>query len=1108
MKANKKQFLLLIFVLLFPLAVWSQYSGYVGETITLQNPRSNLGTITTMQWRSLSSNLNVTSNRVRIEKYFTGTEYVECWYQYQADIGYTYYGSSSEYYAITCRAVNLTISPSSLSMQVGESKKMSWSYSPLSAPQPKVEWSTANSNVAKVDNYGTITAVRSGQTTITARNSSGPDKEIKVTVKDIPVSKVTISSNLSVAADNTTTVSLTVEPSNATVKSINWVVADPNIASISGKTMTGRWPGETTAYCIVNGEVRSSNDMEISVWEPSFTFRGFSIENQASYVETKPTITATFSHDLYRGDSYSQIALTDGQGQKVSGSASISGSVLSFTPTKHLQPLTTYTLTIPENAVKNKWGTSYEYEKKVSFTTNDWQTMTVSASPEAKYLMSGDKITLTCSMPDATIYYSIDGSDPTTRYVNPITFENDMTLRAIAKLDGYYDSRELRKEYLRSVEMVEKWPNDSTPLYNYADVNPNITFSYPIEQGEAFGDIAFMKKNQPMGFKAIVYGQTLFIVPNEPLEYGSQYTINLPTAALVVTDRGEESQAHEWTFATGDFVTAVSMGGPELATAIKTNGSLWTWGRRLNSANAEDGSYSYDIQDVPGKFIGEDVVATSSGYMHHAVIMRDGSLWMWGRQLCGEFGIGSREASAQPVKVMDGIKSVSCGLQTTAIIKEDGSLWMCGRNDLGQIDDSRSVYTSYIKIAEDVNNAQLNWGSLTIEKVDGTIETRVWDEKADDGRQPTENGIDNAAQMVYGWKNAVALGLDGSVWMWGNNLALQQMMEGRNPQPLQGITLLNDTLKILRGEQAVVTHRPSPLLANYATLAWQIDNEAIATINKHGVITPVGRGKAIVTATIADDFGTSYQQTCIVWVKRISDMLLGDLYPVEYPDGIINGMDLVEIVDLVMSQGYEEAADLYPAEQPDGIVNGMDLVEEVDLVMSQTAEEGAAARLMTNFADGLTLTPQNGGAFALGVMTGQHYLITQCTVQLSDGMCLDDVTTDEHHTAAWKKTGENTYMVVAYSGRNRVFASNDALLSLHCTGEGTVSVTNVLMADENRQERHFAAVSAGTTTGISATLTNGKKMNSEKIYDLQGRRIGSKVRPGVYVVGGQKKMVK
>ncbi len=242
----------------------------------------------------------------------------------------------------------------------------------------------------------------------------------------------------------------------------------------------------------------------------------------------------------------------------------------------------------------------------------------------------------------------------------------------------------------------------------------------------------------------------------------------------------------------------------------------------------------------------------------------------------------------------------------------------------------------------------------------------------------------------------------------------------------------------------------------------------------------------------------------LTFTIEVTDYILGDVND----DRRINGMDIVEIVDLIMSQGYSKAADLYPAGRPDGIVNGMDLVEEVDMVMSQTAITGTQARMMKNYANGLTLTPQNGGAFALGVMTGQHYLMTQCTVQLSDGMCLDDVTTDEHHTAAWKKTGENTYMVVAYSGRNRVFASNDALLSLHCTGEGTVSVTNVLMADENRQERHFAAVSAGTTTGISATLTNGKKMNSEKIYDLQGRRIGSKVRPGVYVVGGQKKMVK
>lgn len=521
---------------------------------------------------------------------------------------------------------------------------------------------------------------------------------------------------------------------------------------------------------------------------------------------------------------FGKIALTDEQGKKVEGSASISD-------------------------------------------------MTLSVQPEAKHLTPGDEITLTCSAPEATIYYSIDGA-PTTRYEGPIRFEGDMTLQAVAMLDGYYDTDLLTKEYLRSVEIASKYPSE--PLYNYADVNPSLTYSYPIERGAAFSGITMRDVDgKEVDCLPLIQGTTLFIVPEKPLQDGMLYTVTLPAGALLVTNRGEESQAYTWTFAAGNYATAVSAGGPELMAALKSDGSLWTWGQWLTTANSDDGSYSYTLQTEPASFVAGDVVAVSSGYTHHALIKRDGSLWMWGRQLCGEFGNGSREASAKPVKVMDGVRQVSCGLQTTAIVKDDGTLWMCGRNDLGQIDATRTVYTSYILLGDGVSQVSLNWGSITIEKTDGTTETRTWDEDTDDGRLPTGNGLSDAAQVAYGWKDAVALGEDGSVWTWGEGYSLQEMIEGRNPQALEGISLLAETLTMKAGEKAVVAMRPVPLLANYESVTWESSSTHVAEVSERGVVTAVSDGETKVTATIADAFGKSYEATCMVTVgdpPRIADM--------------------------------------------------------------------------------------------------------------------------------------------------------------------------------------------------------------------------------------------
>lgn len=805
-------------------------------------------------------------------EYYSGYKTVKCsWLEYNRTYDYT--TPKSHTWKISCKDNPIQISPTEKTLAPGETFKISaslttsnftwWEGNSFSY---QLSYSSKDRNVATVDNYGNVTAVSPGTTQIVVSSPRAKDeKYCKVTVEDINVVSVTLSSPIGIEADQSQDLQLTVEPSNGTIKTMEWETADPSIASIERTTgrLTGVWPGTTTVWCTVNGTIRS-NDAEVKVTEPSFTFSGFSIQNEATGVETLPTITATFSHTLNQGDNYSNITLMDANGNKVTGTVSISGATLIYKPSKRLEPLTQHTLTIPARAVKNKWGTGNSTAQTVSFTTTDWQRMTLTVQPEGKFIAPGEQIVLTCSESAADIFYSTNGSEPTKRYTAPIVFANDMTLRALARLDGYYDS-ELQHEYIKTVEIAEKFPSEE-PLYVYGDVNPSITYSDGIAKGSQFSRITMKKDGQEtIAYRPFIQGKTLFLVPNEPLEPGCVYTINMPEGALV-TEKGEESQALDWHFNTGYFATAVSTGGPELMAALMTDHSLWTWGRRLTEANAEDGSYSYTTVSVPASFITEDVVAVSSGYTHHAIIKRDGSLWMWGRQLCGEFGNSSTTASAQPVKVMDGVKSVSCGLQTTAVVKKDGTLWMCGRNDLGQIDESRTVHTSFIKIANGVSQATLHWGAIGIEKTDGTTEKRIWDENADSQRQPSPASIDNATEVAYGWKNAIALLRDGSVWTWGTGSPQRKIINGRNPQPLAGIRILSQELLMEKNATAVIAQRPMPLLADYDQITWHSDNEDAALVNERGVVTTKGDGVAIVTATIVDNRGQEYSATCKVVV--------------------------------------------------------------------------------------------------------------------------------------------------------------------------------------------------------------------------------------------------
>lgn len=77
--------------------------------------------------------------------------------------------------------------------------------------------------------------------------------------------------------------------------------------------------------------------------------------------------------------------------------------------------------------------------------------ITITASPNGGSVTKGSKVTLTSSPSGANIYYTLDGSTPTTSsniYTSTgITITNDCTLKAIAKKNGYKDSDVLTVKY-------------------------------------------------------------------------------------------------------------------------------------------------------------------------------------------------------------------------------------------------------------------------------------------------------------------------------------------------------------------------------------------------------------------------------------------------------------------------------------------------------------------------------------------------------------------------------------------------------------------------------------------------------------------------------------
>ena len=122
------------------------------------------------------------------------------------------------------------------------------------------------------------------------------------------------------------------------------------------------------------------------------------------------------------------------------------GSTPTISSTKYTDPIAVSTSqTIKAIAVEYSW-----IDSEVLSAEYTIKAVTPTASPKAGTYSSFQIVTLSTTTSGADIYYTTDGSTPTTsstKYVNPITVSTSQTIRAIAVEYSWTDSKVLSAEY-------------------------------------------------------------------------------------------------------------------------------------------------------------------------------------------------------------------------------------------------------------------------------------------------------------------------------------------------------------------------------------------------------------------------------------------------------------------------------------------------------------------------------------------------------------------------------------------------------------------------------------------------------------------------------------
>ena len=215
---------------------------------------------------------------------------------------------------------------------------------------------------------------------------------------------------------------------------------------------------------------------------------------------------------------------------------------------------------------------------------------------------------------------------------------------------------------------------------------------------------------------------------------------------------------------------------------IKTDGTLWCWGRNYFGSLGDNTSIS---RSSPVQIFGEgNWTAISAGY-HTAGIKSDGTLWIWGRNNVGQLGDNTLVDKSSPVQTVtagNNWRLVSCGSNHTAAIKTDGTLWVWGNNYQSQLGDNTTVSkSSPIQTITGGNSwVQVSCGTTHTAaiKTDGTLWTWGLNSEGQLGINTTTHrsspvqtvaGGNSWAQVSCGSNYTAAIKTDGTLWTWGFN---------------------------------------------------------------------------------------------------------------------------------------------------------------------------------------------------------------------------------------------------------------------------------------------------------------------------------------------------
>jgi alpha-tubulin suppressor-like RCC1 family protein len=211
---------------------------------------------------------------------------------------------------------------------------------------------------------------------------------------------------------------------------------------------------------------------------------------------------------------------------------------------------------------------------------------------------------------------------------------------------------------------------------------------------------------------------------------------------------------------------SVSAGGGTSA-AIKTDGTLWVWGGFSSLAFGERSS---PVQTFSGGTNWRSIGVKTGNNPAFVAIKTDGTLWTWAQGFCGWLGCNGTAYQSSPVQTVSGgtnWRSVSAGYNSITAVKKDGTLWLWGGGAYGKLgDNSTTAKSSPVQTVSGGTNwrspgSSSRYASAAI-KTDGTL--WLWGDGRGGGLgNNTTNVYSSPVQTISGGTNWRSVSLASAV---------------------------------------------------------------------------------------------------------------------------------------------------------------------------------------------------------------------------------------------------------------------------------------------------------------------------------------------------------